>query len=108
YVTHDQSEALALSDRIAVMRDGVIEQIGTPQQIYHEPRSRFVATFVGRTNMFNSRSAARADGGSTEVRFDTELGYITGHVPTETDADVPFTVAIRPENVGLRPDISGQ
>jgi ABC-type Fe3+/spermidine/putrescine transport system ATPase subunit len=52
YVTHDQEEALALSDRIAVMRDGRIEQIGTPEEIYRRPRSRFVAEFIGESNLF--------------------------------------------------------
>jgi ABC-type Fe3+/spermidine/putrescine transport system ATPase subunit len=52
YVTHDQEEALALSDRIAVMRDGRIEQVGTPEEIYRRPRSRFVAEFIGESNLF--------------------------------------------------------
>ena len=52
YVTHDQEEALALSDRIAVMRDGRVEQIGTPEEIYRRPRSRFVAEFIGESNFF--------------------------------------------------------
>ena len=59
YVTHDQSEALALSDRIAVMHDGRIAQIGTPQQIYHQPRNAFVATFVGRSNLFRGKLLER-------------------------------------------------
>ena len=52
YVTHDQEEALALSDRVAVMRDGRVEQVGTPEQIYRRPRSRFVAEFIGDSNFF--------------------------------------------------------
>ena len=52
YVTHDQEEALALSDRIAVMREGRIEQIGSPEEIYRRPRSRFVAEFIGESNFF--------------------------------------------------------
>lgn len=51
YVTHDQTEAMAMSDRIMVMENGVIKQIGTPQEIYHRPNNRFVATFIGETNM---------------------------------------------------------
>jgi spermidine/putrescine transport system ATP-binding protein len=53
FVTHDQGEAMSLSDRIAVMRDGEIEQIGTPEQIYHRPLSRFVATFIGQANFLS-------------------------------------------------------
>ncbi|MGA2551546.1 MAG: ABC transporter ATP-binding protein [Burkholderiaceae bacterium] len=59
YVTHDQAEAMALGDRIAVMRDGRIEQLGTPREIYHRPRSAFVADFVGRVN----RVPAASEGG---------------------------------------------
>lgn len=51
YVTHDQTEAMAMSDRIMVMESGVVKQIGTPQEIYHRPNNRFVATFIGETNM---------------------------------------------------------
>jgi ABC-type Fe3+/spermidine/putrescine transport system ATPase subunit len=54
YVTHDQEEALALADRIAVMREGRIEQVGTPREIYSRPRSRFVADFIGESNFFPS------------------------------------------------------
>jgi iron(III) transport system ATP-binding protein len=51
YVTHDQDEAMAISDRIAVMKDGVIQHVGTPQEIYHRPANIFVATFIGSTNL---------------------------------------------------------
>ena len=51
YVTHDQTEAMAMSDRIMVMDHGVVKQIGTPQEIYHRPQNRFVATFIGETNL---------------------------------------------------------
>ena len=53
YVTHDQEEAMAVSDRIAVMKDGVIQQLGTPQELYHRPCNLFVATFIGRSNVMN-------------------------------------------------------
>jgi len=54
YVTHDQEEAMAISDRIAVMNEGVIQHVGTPQEIYHRPSNTFVATFIGRTNFINA------------------------------------------------------
>ena len=54
YVTHDQEEALAISDRIAVMKDGVIQHVGTPRDIYQRPKNVFVATFIGRTNIVNA------------------------------------------------------
>ena len=67
YVTHDQEEALAISDRVIVMNVGVIEQIGTPEEIYNRPRSRFVADFVGSANLIKGRLAG-------EGLFETEGG----------------------------------
>ncbi|MGN7477493.1 ABC transporter ATP-binding protein [Solibacillus silvestris] len=55
YVTHDQTEAMAMSDRIMVMENGVVKQIGTPQEIYHRPNNRFVATFIGETNLLEMK-----------------------------------------------------
>lgn len=63
FVTHDQEEALTLADRIAVMRDGRIEQIGTPTQVYELPRSRFVADFIGVSNFFSGKVEAEHEGG---------------------------------------------
>jgi putative spermidine/putrescine transport system ATP-binding protein len=63
YVTHDQEEALALSDRIAVFRDGRIEQLGTPAELYENPRSRFVAEFMGESNVFPGRAEEPRGGG---------------------------------------------
>ncbi|WP_435365280.1 ABC transporter ATP-binding protein [Haloarchaeobius sp. DYHT-AS-18] len=57
YVTHDQEEALAVSDRVAVMHDGQVEQVGTPQQVYRAPESRFVAEFVGENNVFSGATS---------------------------------------------------
>ena len=59
YVTHDQSEALALSDQIAVISQGKIEQIGTPHEIYERPLTRFVAEFIGNSNLLSCTPAAR-------------------------------------------------
>ena len=55
HVTHDQSEAMALSDRIIIMRSGVVEQIGTPQEIYYHPVNEFVADFIGEANFLKGR-----------------------------------------------------
>ncbi|MBC7918066.1 MAG: TOBE domain-containing protein, partial [Rhodoferax sp.] len=62
YVTHDQSEALSMSDRIAVFNKGQIEQIATPRDLYHRPRTRFVADFVGCSNVFDTELAHRVNG----------------------------------------------
>src|SRR5712671_4414074 len=72
YVTHDQTEALALSDRIAVLSHGRIEQIGTPAEIYERPDSAFVAEFIGSSNMLRGRIVERGDAG-TIVATETGL-----------------------------------
>lgn len=57
YVTHDQSEALSMSDRIVVLKDGIVHQVGTPQEIYFEPKTPFVADFIGTTNLIEVKGA---------------------------------------------------
>lgn len=91
-VTHDQDEALTVSDRIAVMNHATIVQIGTPTEIYEHPRNKFVANFVGDANMFE---ATRRDLAGLETEFGT----------LQTSLPVPWergTVIIRPENIRLR------
>lgn len=91
YVTHDQEEALALSDRIAVMRAGRIEQVGTPHEIYHRPCSRFVAEFIGVSNIL---TATAADEG---VLIDGKLWRLP--MPTGLARGETVTLMIRPEHV---------
>ncbi|GIV60798.1 MAG: iron(III) ABC transporter ATP-binding protein [Rhodothermaceae bacterium] len=88
-VTHDQEEALSFADRVAVMRQGRIEQVGTPEQVYYEPRTLFVAQFLGRTNLL----LAEAHG--TEAR--TPLGRVALSRP----AHGHVLVALRPEHLTL-------
>src|SRR5690606_18096424 len=59
YVTHDQEEAMAVSDRIAVMKDGVIQHLGTPPELYHRPANQFVSSFIGRSNVLDGQLAFR-------------------------------------------------
>jgi spermidine/putrescine ABC transporter ATP-binding subunit len=96
YVTHDQEEALTMSDRIAVMRDGRLEQVGRPRDIYETPATVFVASFIGNTNLLSARAlgGAEVEWGRARVRTAGAAGG-----PGAT-----VTVALRPERVRLEPD----
>lgn len=99
YVTHDQEEAMAVSDRIAVMNGGVIQHIGTPKNIYQRPANLFVATFIGRTNVLDGRLIA--EGGFTYL--ETTSGYraeIKG-VRNEYRKDQDIIISVRPEEFKL-------
>jgi iron(III) transport system ATP-binding protein len=102
YVTHDQSEALALSDRIAVMRNGRIAQIGTPQQIYHQPSNAFVASFVGRSNLLRG-ALLEYYPQDQSARIDTPLGPVLCKAPGGPAGPSPGAALIRPEHVILTP-----
>ena len=100
YVTHDQEEALALSDRIAVMNGGHIEQLGTPEELYDRPRTRFVADFIGTTNLLTGTVASVTD---ADAVVELTGG---GRCVVGADGLVPGTVvelAVRPEALELAP-----
>lgn len=100
FVTHDQIEALSMSDRVAVMFDGRIVQEGTPRQIYLQPENRFVANFVGKVNLFEARVAARAPAGSGGL-LSCSLGeLVCGDLAEFGDGD-RVLAAIRPEAIVL-------
>jgi iron(III) transport system ATP-binding protein len=90
FVTHDQDEALSMSDRVAVMSAGRVEQIGTPEEVYRTPATRFVAEFVGRVNLLEGV----ATGNVVEVNGSTHRLTLDG-----VDASGPVTLALRPEAV---------
>jgi putative spermidine/putrescine transport system ATP-binding protein len=96
FVTHDQEEALAMSDRIAVMNAGKVEQIGTPSEIYDRPGTRFVADFIGDTNLF--RGEVIRTGGTCVLRVDSDLSIELAEEPGTTG---PLSVALRPEKIVL-------
>ena len=73
YVTHDQSEAMALSDRIIIMRSGVVEQIGSPQEIYYHPVNEFVADFIGEANFLKGRLEALSDNGGAQLNVSGDI-----------------------------------
>ena len=100
YVTHDQEEALAMSDTVVVMDKGRIQQIGTPEDIYNEPKNAFVADFIGESNILDG--IMRADG-VVEI-FNRKFQCLDkGFLPDE-----PVDVVIRPEDVDIVPEDQGQ
>ena len=101
YVTHDQSEALALSHEIAVMDEGRIVQIGSPRDVYERPRNRFVADFVGTTN-FLEATVINADPHSGRCRVGTVLGELDVHAVDALSRNDQVVISVRPEDVELR------
>jgi iron(III) transport system ATP-binding protein len=101
YVTHDQIEAMTISDRIIIMNEGRIDQIGTPSDIYHHPQSRFVANFIGRANFLEGVVRDRQDGHLVIDALGIELivPTFTGDYPTGKRV----TVVIRPEMIKVDP-----
>ncbi len=95
FVSHDQSDALAISDTIVVMRDGRIEQVGTPREVYQFPHTRFVADFVGRTNLFEGRIGT--DGRSVE----TEIGSASCRHTHSLPPGTPVVVSVRADSLEL-------
>ena len=100
YVTHDQQEALALSDELVLMHDGAIVQQGTPTEVYQRPRSRFAAEFIGRSNVIRGRTSGPLEPGVQLL--DNPAGAIRVWVPARPDPDQrTFLVSVRPESISL-------
>src|SRR5262249_28735564 len=99
YVTHDQEEALTMSNRIAVMSDGKVLQCATPQEIYERPQSRYVADFIGETNFLNGK-LTNVDN-RAEVTVDDQLPVYAAPSDFEVANGQQVTVAIRPEKINL-------
>lgn len=97
YVTHDQEEAMAVSDRIAVMKDGVIEQCDKPRKIYHKPNNMFVASFIGTNNVLSGNY----DADNKEIIIDSgeKFSYDLGNQPSQR-----VKLSIRPEDFRLDPN----
>jgi len=101
YVTHDQEEALTLSDRVAVMNHGRIEQLGDPAELYESPRTAFVAEFIGESNRLDGMVATGADGRDVLVTpSGLRLPVRTGGVP----AGEPAVFFLRPERIAIAPE----
>ncbi len=99
YVTHDQSEAMALSDQIIIMNKGVVAQMGTPQEIYYHPVDEFVADFIGEANFLRGKMI----GGSSQgyITLDVEGNPLRVPAPEQIDPDKEYTVVLRPEAATL-------
>lgn len=99
YVTHDQTEALALSDRIAVMNGGRVEQLDAPSKIYDSPRNRFVADFIGTCNLIDARVSAAGD--EKMVLEIDGLGEVMARNPGGAAAGTEGILALRPEKIRI-------
>jgi len=107
FVTHDQVEAMTMADRIVVLRDGLVEQVGTPLDLYHRPANRFVAQFIGspKMNFFDVQASPAPEG----VQVDVAPGWGGGSVLMPYEGSGPMTLGVRPEHLKVDPDgpISG-
>jgi iron(III) transport system ATP-binding protein len=96
YVTHDQKEALSIADRIAVMKDGRLAQVGSPGELYQKPRNRFVADFIGNTNLISATITARE---GNRIELNSQAGPMVAIGDGELPKSV--TVSIRPEQMEI-------
>ena len=108
YVTHDQEEALTMSDRIAIMHDGVMDQIGSPTEIYERPATKFVATFIGETNVFDG-TIRSIEGGKAVIGIENGEVTSSGSVEEGDGKNTGFavnefvSVSVRPEKMHFSP-----
>ena len=105
YVTHDQEEALSISDRIAVMKKGVIQQTASPHTIYTRPCNVFVSTFIGHSNLFYA--TVRADGSGKAVVFNDGYVMPMDNLSDEVTDGMQVIVSVRPEEFSIQPQGQG-
>ncbi len=99
FVTHDQEEALSMSDRIIVLRDGVIEQDGSPREIYEEPKNLFVAKFIGEINVFDAQVVSRIDEKRITAVIEGKQTIVT--CPDHVETGDQLQVLLRPEDLRI-------
>jgi iron(III) transport system ATP-binding protein len=107
YVTHDQEEAMAVSDRIAVMKDGVIQHVGTPKNIYQRPSNLFVSTFIGRSNVLKDQKLVVENGRTFIVTTSGYKAELTNVLP-EYQKDQDIILSVRPEEFLLNRDADAE
>ena len=113
YVTHDQTEAMTLGDRIVIMKDGFVQQVGTPQTVFNHPYNLFVAGFIGtpQMNFFNDAKLVKVDG-----KYAVKLANLTVELSAEKQeklaknnvAEQDIVLGVRPEHIVLEPGIAGK
>jgi spermidine/putrescine transport system ATP-binding protein len=103
YITHDQGEALTMSDRVAVMNNGVIEQVGAPDAVYANPATAFAASFIGETNIFTGRISAISGG---QAQIETSEGPVRARLGPSLSVGDATMVFVRPERMRIAPDLS--
>ena len=108
YITHDQEEAINMSDTIAVMNHGRFEQIGTPDEIYNHPKTSYVATFVGNANILKGVVKEPADNNMHQITITTESGEVQAFAASEENMPQPgetVTIAVRSENIRFEENV---
>ena len=108
YITHDQEEAINMSDTIAVMNHGRFEQIGTPDEIYNHPKTSYVATFVGNANILKGVVKEPADNNNHQITITTESGEVQAFAASEENMPQPgetVTIAVRSENIRFEENV---
>lgn len=105
YVTHDQEEAMAVSDRIAIMKDGEIQHIGKPKDIYQRPANLFVASFIGQTNLVKAKLVV--EGSETYVEFSNNYRLLMKTIKDQHKTNQPVVVSIRPEEFNIVSEDTG-
>ncbi len=109
YITHDQEEAINMSDTIAVMNHGRFEQIGTPDEIYNHPKTSYVATFVGNANILKGVVKEPADNNNHQITIITESGEVQVLAASEENMPQPgetVTIAVRSENIRFEESVN--
>ena len=105
YVTHDQVEAMTMADRIVVLRSGIIEQVGTPLELYHYPANTFVAGFIGSPKMnLTPAKVKQADGAGVTVVLPGGGEVTVPAIPSNAAPGAPCTIGLRPENLSITAD----
>ncbi len=110
YVTHDQGEALTMSDRVCVFNDGLIVQVGTPTEIYERPTNAFVAGFVGESNFLPGQAVGRRRVNGGYVYDVALLDRTRVEVPSQRELSAPagITAVVRPEHISILPDTADE